>query len=28
MRVRPGETSITQAPIGATYPVGTVIPKK
>jgi hypothetical protein len=26
MRVFPGETSITQAPLGATYPVGTVIP--
>jgi len=26
MRVRKGETSITQAPIGAPYPVGTVIP--
>jgi hypothetical protein len=26
MRVFPGETSITQAPVGAPYPVGTVIP--
>jgi hypothetical protein len=27
MRVFPGETSVTQAPVGAPYPVGTVIPK-
>lgn len=27
MRVRIGETSITQAPIDATYPVGTIIPE-
>ena len=26
MRVVNGETSITQAPVGATYPVGTIIP--
>ena len=26
MRVLPGETSITQAPVGASYPVGTPIP--
>jgi hypothetical protein len=26
MRVFPGKTSVTQAPIGATYPVGTIIP--
>jgi hypothetical protein len=25
MRVFPGETSVTQAPIGAPYPVGTII---
>jgi len=28
MRVVPGETSVTQAPIGASYPVGTIIPKQ
>lgn len=27
MRVFPGETSITQAPVGASYPVGTIIPE-
>jgi hypothetical protein len=27
VRARNGETSVTQAPIGATYPVGTIIPK-
>jgi hypothetical protein len=27
MRVFPGETSVTQAPVGAPYPVGTIIPK-
>jgi len=26
VRAVPGETSVTQAPIGATYPVGTIIP--
>jgi len=26
IRAVPGETSVTQAPIGATYPVGTIIP--
>lgn len=26
IRVHPGQTSITQAPVGAPYPVGTVIP--
>ena len=26
VRAFPGETSVTQAPIGATYPVGTIIP--
>jgi hypothetical protein len=26
MRVHSGETSVTQAPIGASYPVGTIIP--
>jgi len=26
IRARPGETSVTQAPVGATYPVGTIIP--
>jgi hypothetical protein len=26
LRARPGETSVTQAPVGATYPVGTIIP--
>ena len=25
-RAHPGQTSVTQAPIGATYPVGTIIP--
>jgi hypothetical protein len=28
MRVYPGQTSITQAPLGAPYPVGTIIPVK
>lgn len=28
LRVVDGETSITQAPVGATYPVGTIIPVK
>lgn len=28
LRVVAGETSITQAPVGATYPVGTIIPVK
>ena len=28
MRVFPGETSITQAPLGSPYPVGTIIPVK
>jgi len=28
LRARVGETSVTQAPIGATYPVGTIIPKQ
>jgi hypothetical protein len=28
MRVHPGQTSITQAPLGAPYPVGTIIPVK
>lgn len=27
VRVRPGQTSITQAPEGSPYPVGTIIPK-
>lgn len=26
VRALPGETSVTQAPVGATYPVGTIIP--
>jgi hypothetical protein len=26
VRAKPGQTSITQAPVGATYPVGTIIP--
>jgi len=26
VRAVPGETSVTQAPVGATYPVGTIIP--
>jgi len=26
IRVHPGQTSITQAPEGAPYPVGTIIP--
>ena len=26
VRAHPGETSVTQAPIGSTYPVGTIIP--
>lgn len=26
VRALPGETSVTQAPIGATYPVGTIVP--
>ena len=26
IRAVPGETSVTQAPLGATYPVGTIIP--
>lgn len=26
IRAKPGQTSITQAPVGATYPVGTIIP--
>ena len=26
IRAVPGETSVTQAPIGATYPVGTIVP--
>ena len=26
VRAHPGETSVTQAPVGATYPVGTIIP--
>jgi hypothetical protein len=26
LRVRPGQTSITQAPVGSTYSVGTIIP--
>jgi len=28
IRAKPGETSITQAPVGATYSVGTIIPKQ
>jgi len=28
VRAHPGETSITQAPIGSTYSVGTIIPKQ
>jgi len=28
LRARPGETSVTQAPVGATYSVGTIIPKQ
>jgi hypothetical protein len=28
IRAVPGETSVTQAPLGATYSVGTIIPKK
>ena len=28
IRAVPGETSVTQAPVGATYSVGTIIPKK
>ena len=28
LRAHVGETSVTQAPIGATYPVGTIIPKQ
>jgi hypothetical protein len=28
VRAHPGETSITQAPVGSTYSVGTVIPKQ
>ena len=28
VRAHPGETSVTQAPIGSTYSVGTVIPKQ
>jgi hypothetical protein len=28
LRVHPGQTSITQAPLGAPYPVGTIIPVK
>jgi hypothetical protein len=26
VRAHPGETSVTQAPVGSTYPVGTIIP--
>jgi hypothetical protein len=26
LRAHPGQTSVTQAPVGATYPVGTIIP--
>jgi hypothetical protein len=26
LRARPGETSVTQAPVGSTYSVGTIIP--
>ena len=26
VRALPGETSVTQAPVGATYPVGTIVP--
>jgi hypothetical protein len=26
IRVHPGQTSITQAPVGSPYPVGTIIP--
>ena len=28
VRVHEGQTSVTQAPVGATYPVGTVIPER
>ena len=28
LRAHPGQTSVTQAPVGATYSVGTIIPKK
>jgi hypothetical protein len=28
LRAHPGQTSITQAPVGAPYPVGTIIPKQ
>jgi hypothetical protein len=28
IRAKPGETSVTQAPVGATYSVGTIIPKQ
>jgi hypothetical protein len=28
LRAHPGQTSVTQAPVGATYPVGTIIPKQ
>ena len=27
LRAHVGQTSVTQAPVGATYPVGTIIPK-
>jgi len=28
LRAHPGQTSVTQAPVGAPYPVGTIIPKQ
>jgi hypothetical protein len=28
LRAHAGQMSVTQAPIGATYPVGTIIPKQ